>query len=372
MSRRHVFGSLCVMVFLVNLGRVVFAPLLEPLQVAFEVNAGAVGFVASAAWIGSALPRIPTGWLLTKYPRQHVILASGGVLTAASLLAPMANRIPTLAFGAFLMGLASGSYFIAANPLVSELFPDRVGRMMGTHGMSSQLGAVAASFIVIAALRVGTWRTTFYWMATAALLSTLLFAVLARRAELPSAGTADRALLEAIRAQWRIVLTGVLVVGATGFVWQGVFNFYDSYMIAKGLTQSQGQLLLSVLFAAGVPAFFIIGRLADRLPLVPLLLSVIGSFVLSILLLTVVEGLYAVVAVTLLVGFAIHGLFPAADTYLLASLPDRHRASAYAAYSASMMVIQAGEAGPSGRSPTCSSTTTSSSRGSRSDSPRSW
>jgi hypothetical protein len=29
------------------------------------------------------------------------------------------------------------------------------------------------------------------------------------------------------------------------------------------------------------------------------------------------------------------------DTYLLASLPDRHRASAYAAYSGSMMVVQA-------------------------------
>jgi MFS family permease len=113
-------------------------------------------------------------------------------------------------------------------------------------------------------------------------------------------------------------------------------------MVAKGLTQSQGQLLLSVLFAAGVPAFFVVGRLADRLPLVPLLLSVIGGFVFSLLLLTVVTGLYAVVAVTLLLGFVIHGLFPAADTYLLASLPDRHRASAYAAYSAAMMVLQAG------------------------------
>jgi len=34
-------------------------------------------------------------------------------------------------------------------------------------------------------------------------------------------------------------------------------------------------------------------------------------------------------------------LFPVVDTYPLATLPDRHRASAYTAYSASMMVVQA-------------------------------
>jgi len=41
------------------------------------------------------------------------------------------------------------------------------------------------------------------------------------------------------------------------------------------------------------------------------------------------------------VGFAIHMLFPAMDTFLLASLPDGSRASAYAVYSAGMMTTQA-------------------------------
>lgn len=34
-------------------------------------------------------------------------------------------------------------------------------------------------------------------------------------------------------------------------------------------------------------------------------------------------------------------MFPVVDTYMLASLPDRHRASVYTVYSASMMVVQA-------------------------------
>ena len=37
----------------------------------------------------------------------------------------------------------------------------------------------------------------------------------------------------------------------------------------------------------------------------------------------------------------VHGLFPVADAYLLDSLPDESRASAYSGYSAMMMLIQA-------------------------------
>ncbi|MFC7196336.1 hypothetical protein ACFQL4_19700 [Halosimplex aquaticum] len=37
----------------------------------------------------------------------------------------------------------------------------------------------------------------------------------------------------------------------------------------------------------------------------------------------------------------VHGLFPVADAYLLDSLPDENRASAYSGYSAVMMLMQA-------------------------------
>jgi DHA1 family inner membrane transport protein len=53
-------------------------------------------------------------------------------------------------------------------------------------------------------------------------------------------------------------------------------------------------------------------------------------------------GPWTVVAASVALGFVIHALFPAADTYLLGTLPDRHRASAYAASSGTMMLIQAG------------------------------
>jgi predicted MFS family arabinose efflux permease len=330
------------MVFLVNLARVVFAPLIQPVAADLGVSAASLGVVASAAWLGSAAPRMPTGYLLTHVARHRVIAATGGLLVVASAFTAVAGSRLHLAVGAFLMGTASGTYFIAANPLVSELFPRRVGGAIGIHGMASQVAAVGAPLAVSGVLVVSEWRTTFLCIAAVAAAATAFLVVAARRADLPEAGTEDRSLRVAGRAQWPIILTGIAFLGAAGFLWNGLFNLYGDYLeVAKGIDPATGRALLSLTFAAGVPAFFLTGRLADRVPNVPLLLSIVGATVVAVLALTVVEGVVAVAAVSLVLGYVVHGLFPAADAYLLSSLPDHHRASAYSLYSGTMMFVQA-------------------------------
>jgi len=98
---------------------------------------------------------------------------------------------------------------------------------------------------------------------------------------------------------------------------------------------------LTVIFAAGVPAFLVSGRLADTLPRVPYILGIITSFTVCVLALTAVSGFIGIVALTAATGYVLHSLFPAVDTYLLDTLPDESRASAYAWYSGGMMIIQA-------------------------------
>ncbi|WP_435346003.1 MFS transporter [Haloarchaeobius sp. HRN-SO-5] len=342
------------MVFLVNFARVVFAPMLDTFQLAFGIQTeGAVGLIATVAWVGSALPRIPTGYVLTRVPRHRVVGWTGAVLTASAALTAVADSLSMLYVGALCMGLASGAYFIAANPLVSELFPDRVGRAIGIHGMSSQLAAVGAPLFVGLVFvrpswwlpvvgRTAAWRVVFVCIAAVAAATTLAFYVVARRTTMPTAGSEDRALLAALSRQWRMILTGVVLLGGTGFVWNGVFNFYVSYMTdVKGLEASQARTLLTLVFLAGVPAFLLTGDLADRIPHVPLLLALLGGFAASLFVLTTVGGFLAIVVVTLVLGYLVHSTFPAMDTFLLDSLPDENRASAYALYSGAMMLVQA-------------------------------
>ncbi|MDS0297953.1 MFS transporter [Halogeometricum sp. S1BR25-6] len=330
------------MVLLVNLARVIFAPLLEEFIAVFGIGEATAGLVATLVWVGSAVPRLPTGWLLTRVPRHRVVLATGGILTVASAFTAAADSIVMVGVGALLMGLSSGVYLVAANPLVSELYPERVGRALGVHGTAAQLAAViAAPFVTLVLSVFVEWRVVFVCIGVAAFLATVVFYRTARRTELPAAGAADRNLLGAARAQWRVILLGVVILGSTGFVWQGLFNFYELYMQTKGLGSATAKNTLTLLFAAGVPAFFVSGRLADRLPPVPYLLAIVAAFVVAVLALTATSDLVPILLLTAVVGYVVHSLFPALDTYLLDTLPDEHRGSAYAVYSAGMMIVQA-------------------------------
>lgn len=342
MSRWEVFGSLMAMVFLVNFVRVVFAPLLQPVAAEFQVATAALGLVTSAVWLGSAAPRLPTGYLLTRVPRHWVIAGAGALLVITATFTAVSTSVLQLTIGAFLMGLSSGMYFVSANPLLSELFPERISRTIGLHGMSMQMGAVMAPLIVAGILFVADWRTTFFGVAIAAAITTVILLYAARWTNLPGAGERDRSLRAAARSQWRIILTGIAFVGGVGFLWNAWFNLYGDYLeVAKNIDPGNGRVFLSIMFAAGVPAFFFAGRMGERFSNVPLVMLYSIMFTGSIVLLTFVESVLWIVIISCVIGFSFFLIPPTLDTYLLSSLPDQHRGSAYAVYSSIMMIIHA-------------------------------
>lgn len=340
-SRTPLFGSLLGMVFLVNLARVAFAPLLEPIGATFTVDQATLGLLATTAWLGSALPRIPTGYLLTRVARERVVLGSGLILSGAAVWTALASDVATLLVGAFLLGLSSGTYFVAANPFVSELFPAHVGTALGVHGTAAQVGAVAAAPLVLVATGVGTWRTLLGGLAVVAAVSTLVVFVMARRTTLPTAGRTDRDLVAALRCHWPLVLTAVVLVGCLGLVWNGLFNFYVQYLTSVGLGAGQANVLLTVAFTAGIPAFVVTGWATDRVGALPIALVVGATFAVAVLLVTVVRGFLPLAAISVVLGASFYSVLPAADAYLLGSLPDHYRASAYSVYSGVMTLVQA-------------------------------
>jgi predicted MFS family arabinose efflux permease len=132
------------------------------------------------------------------------------------------------------------------------------------------------------------------------------------------------------------------MIATAGFVWQGLFNFYVVYLTtARGLDAGTASTLLTLIFAAGVPAFWLGGRLADRLPSVPYIVGLLVCFTAGVFALTVTRGLVGLVAVSLLVGYVIHSLFPALDVYVLGALPADTRGSTYAVFSGLSLLVEA-------------------------------
>ena len=322
-----------------NLARIVFAPLLDVFIAEFGIGEATAGLIATLVWIGSASLRLPTGWLLTKFSRHRLVVASGLLLAVASAATATAVTPRQLMIGAFAMGIASGVYFVAANPLLSELYPERVGHVLGIHGAATQLAAVVAAPLVTVAL-LFDWRLSLWTIAVGAAATTVYTWIAARRTEMPRAGREDRAFLAGALSERRVILTALVITGGAVFVWQGIFNFYDLYMQSKGLSREASGAMLTVVFASGVPAFYFGGNLADRLPHVPYLLGIVATFAGCILALTAAEGLFALAVVSAVIGFVVHALFPATDTYVLGALPDSTRASAYAVFSSVWMLTQ--------------------------------
>ncbi|WP_284013629.1 MFS transporter [Halobaculum litoreum] len=348
---RRLFTALCGLVFLVNFGRVAFAPLVPEFQQDLGLSAAAVGSVTTLVWVGTAAPRIPVGWVLTKVARERVVLATGVALSLAAALTATADSLLALRVGAFAVGLATGGYFVAAIPLIGALYPDRPGRAVGVHGTASQVASVVAPALVLAAIaRAGDWRVVFSLLAVAALVVTaVLVAVVRGRGGVDAAADGDDGApprnFRAALSHWRIVLAGMSLVAVAGFAWQGVFNFYVSYLLSEGLSTAEANLLLTVAFAAGVPAFWLGGRLADRLPKVPYLLALNAAFLAALVALTFAGSLAAFGVVSVVIGYAAHALFPAVDTYMLSTLPAPDRASAYAVFSGASLLLEANGSG---------------------------
>jgi MFS family permease len=112
-------------------------------------------------------------------------------------------------------------------------------------------------------------------------------------------------------------------------------------VLAKGHSTAVAGTMLTVVFGAGVPAFVVSGRLADRVPHVPYIIAIHVAFTGCLLALTVAESVLALLVVSAATGYAIHSLFPAMDAYLFGRLPDTDRASAYAVFSGGALALEA-------------------------------
>jgi Arabinose efflux permease len=342
--RTRLFGSLLVMVFLLNFGRTIFAPFVEEFQVVFGVGPAALGLVTSLVWFGAAAGRIPVAYGLTRISRHRMLGVMGAVAVGGAVLTASAMSIGQLQLGALAIGLGAGGYFVIAVPLLGAIFPDAVGRSIGIHGMAAQVAAVIVGPIAIVAIVTEGWRPIFWTLAGTLAVVTVVSVVLLRAQADAGMPTTHREFT-AVLAHWRPVTVALVITATAGFLWIGYFNFFVSYLLAaKGVDISLGGWLLTLMFAAGVPAFYIAGRVVDRLPPLPFIYLMLSSFAGGIIALTAVDRLWAIVGLSLLIGFSIHTLFPAIDTWLIRQLDPTVRESAYASFTGLSLLIES--AGP--------------------------
>jgi len=331
------------LMFFLGLSRMVFPPLVDSFTQSFDVRQGAIGLTFTLLWFATAVSTLPTSYLLARVQRRKMVLTTGLLVGAASLLAGTAPSIWIFTAGGALLGLGLGGYFIASNPLLTELYPARIGHVIGVHGTAYQLAGTIAPLVVTGVLTVTSWRITFVVIGALVLLSTgRLYLIGSESNEATDDRPVDAGFLAGVSRQWNVVAAGLAMTGGVLFVWMGVYSFYVPYLVStKSFSPSMANLMLSIVFAAGVPAFWFSGTISDRLSRVRLLLTIAAVFPVVLSLLTVVSEVPGVAIISIVLGFTLHSLYPAVDSYVLGTVPNENRSAAYAVLLGMTFAVQA-------------------------------
>jgi MFS transporter, SP family, galactose:H+ symporter len=140
----------------------------------FPIEAATEGLVVSAVTVGALAAALIAGVLADRGGRRLTNIAAGLIFAAASLLCVVANSVPTLIAGRFLVGCGIGLTSVGAPMYIAEVSPARVrGTFVSLFQLAVTVG-ILLSYVVCAMLApAAAWR----WMLGLAAVPGLALAI---------------------------------------------------------------------------------------------------------------------------------------------------------------------------------------------------
>jgi MFS family permease len=234
-----------------------------------------------------AAMQVPVGVLLDRFGSRRLILTGLALMTLGQLVFGLATSFETGIAARVLVGAGDAMVFVSVIRVVVLWFPVRRAPLFTQlSGQVGQVGAIAASFPLSAALHGVGWTPTFL---VAAGLGVLLFvAVLGLLKDSPYAKTEQerirvRALAETLRATWGSPGTHLgLWSHFTSQFGMTVFSLlwgFPFLVRGQGLSEGSASALLVVMTVTQIVVAPLIGGLVGRYPYrrSPFVLSIVGA-----------------------------------------------------------------------------------------------
>lgn len=258
--------------FLSYLYRTVNAVVGPVLAQELSLGAADLGLLTSTYFIAFGSTQLPLGILLDRYGPRRIEAVLLLVAALGAAIFASGQSIGTLAVGRALIGIGVSACLMASLKAFSLWFSsERQASVTGWIMMSGTLGALTASAPLEAVLRITTWHTAFYGLATitAAVAAWLWLSVPDKPVSSQPqtfAQLADglRTILRA-RQFWRFASLSFLQVG--GFM--AVQSLWSSAWLIHvgGLSRAETAEILMALNASMSLSYFLIGLFSDKLAL---------------------------------------------------------------------------------------------------------
>ncbi|QUC58625.1 MFS transporter [Streptomyces sp. A2-16] len=261
---------LVVLSYMVNaMDRQVFPPLLPDIRAEYGFSLEQGGLLATNFTLGMALAGLPAGYLLDRFRRKTVLLASIVIYSLGTMATPLATGFADMTLYRVVSGFGEGMQSAAIFAAMGAFFAQRRGLAFGVIGVGYSVGVFIAPLIgVELASTHDTWHSPFYLFGTAGLLIAAASLFLLRTGltehsvekavstrgydHMPASAYNRNTIALAVHA----VISGVAIYGFLGL--------YPTYLITS-LHYSAGQAALAMSFLGfgGMTAVFG-GWLGDR------------------------------------------------------------------------------------------------------------
>jgi MFS family permease len=252
---------LIVLSYMVNaMDRQVFPPLLPDIRAEYGFSLEQGGLLATNFTLGMALAGLPAGYLLDRFRRKTVLLASIVIYSLGTMATPLATGLADMTVYRVVSGFGEGMQSAAIFAAIGAFFAHRRGLAFGIIGMGYSVGVFIAPLIGVRLMSLhGTWHSPFYLFGTAGLLiaAASLFLVRTGLTEHSAERAASTGTYEYMPASAYNRNTIALAVHSviSGVAVYGFLGLYPTYLITSlHYTTGQAALAMSFLGFGGMTA----------------------------------------------------------------------------------------------------------------------
>ncbi|WP_200840395.1 MFS transporter [Natrialba sp. INN-245] len=292
--------------------------LLPNFESAFGVSESLLGLVAPAGTVGFVVAIVLVGLIAGRLDARHILVLGSAAMALSLLAVAIAPAYTVFLLALLVQGAAAGVFRAIDRPLLSHLYPERIGRVFALYGLAWAVGAVSGPVIASAVLLVADWRATYVLLG----LSILPIVAAVWALETPSEWDErrlERETLVRLLSKPGIpgTMVGLAIVGGI----EGTLFTWLPYYAGTFLDRTTANLALSVFLLAYVPGRYAYSRLIESVAYLRLLTVTTG---LAVPVLAVVVGWRHVgmLAAVFCAGMLLSALFPVLSAYGVELAPE--------------------------------------------------
>jgi NNP family nitrate/nitrite transporter-like MFS transporter len=298
-------------VYLNFLGRLVFSPLLVPIEAEFNVGHAVTGSFFLIMAIGFSVTMLLSGFVARLIGHRATIQTASLAVVVSTLAIAASPDLLLIQIGLFVLGAGAGLYAPSGIAALTEMVePTDWGKAIAFHDLGPNLAFISAPFLTNVLLPVTSWRGVVATIGVAAAAMLLLFSLASDAGRFKGEPPRFSTVTDLIRQPrfWAVGTFFMLAASAT----LGVFSILPTYLtVERNFNSATVNTLVGLSRISGIVMVFVSGVLRDRLGERILIGAVVGVGGVLTILFGVLHGTPLVVVVFLQPA-VVTAFFPAA------------------------------------------------------------